>query len=1231
MLKKIILLAFCLSIIGYLCASFVPSSSFRVAAQSLPPVNYDIVYVRALRSGDNQINFLPEALTPLLPEPGADLMLLHPNGSEEVLFAAGVNGAVMDPYISYDARSVVFTFFPNVKNSNSQRRADYNLRELSREGADIYRIDLVTRKATRLTFQESTPNTGNGAIYDCSRQFQTNCPEVGVFNTGPAFLPDGRIVFTSTRDNYIPNKPKVHTGLRTMQLWVMDGDGKNTHPIGHFNLGSAMHPFVLKDGRIVFSSWENMGSRDDRSFMLWSIWPDGTNFDTFSGFGDADIAHHFMTQISNGDIVVCRYYNLNNNGFGELYRFPLNASGTLPLFQPIPDNSMPKYEIPMKRLGYTRITPFTTADDYPAPCFPGALVTQDPCPNGNNTRVGKFTLPSAGPNNEMLVSYAPGSANHKVYYNKLGLTQPYYDSGIYRMRGDKVMNAPSELVLIKNDPRYHELWPRAVVPYQQIYGVTAPVDLPKMTNDGKRDARLPEGTPFALVGSSSVISRDTNPFFGDPFFQHYNNGNRNWTFQGADAGVYTDNDVYAVRMIAMQPTSDLRYPDNRRGFTSNLNERIRILGEFPVRKEGVLDAQGNTDTSFLAKIPANTPFTFQTLDRNGLVLNSAQTWHSLPPGDVRINCGGCHAHARPSLDFSKTEAAKPAYQIRDLTGATTLLNVNGSANPGLTTAPERLAAVEYFRDIRPIFRAKCASCHSSDGVVVPAGGLDLSDDSLIEMRRGSDFVPDGFYPATYAKLAIHLDAQANPSPRSISPSGDWYWPQVTKYIRAGQARQSLLVWKIFGRRLDGRTNADRPSPSDPSNPATIPPGLSFYDCDLDYTGDVMPPVGAPALTWDERMKIARWVDLGAPIDLTGANFTAGLKSYAGYLEDDLRPTLSLLPTVEQAVKDRKLTRFVVGAYDLESGINPASLSVTLDRAVGNFPAGTNIAANATITNGGTVVVNLPTPIDLLAGAVNVALEIRDNAGHTTRELRTYARGANSAVTVSAANYLPQVAAEAIVSAFGTNFAFESFGVLSLPLPTTLAGTSVIVKDSTGTERPAQLFYVSPTQINYQIPPGTANGAATVFISNGAGIFTTSTVQVARVAPGLFTANSSGSGLAAAQVQRLRGTASTFEPTTRFDPAQNKPVALPIDLGPTTDQVYLVMFGTGLRSRNALSAVKATIGGAAAEVVYAGVQPDFVGLDQVNVLLPRTLIGRGEVDVVLTVEGQVANIVRVHIK
>ena len=79
------------------------------------------------------------------------------------------------------------------------------------------------------------------------------------------------------------------------------------------------------------------------------------------------------------------------------------------------------------------------------------------------------------------------------------------------------------------------------------------------------------------------------------------------------------------------------------------------------------------------------------------------------------------------------------------------------------------------------------------------------------------------------------------------------------------------------------------------------------------------------------------------------------------------------------------------------------------------------------------------------------------------------------------------------------------------------------------------------------------------------------------------------------------------------------IATPIDLGPETDAVYLVLYGTGIRFRTGLAAVTASIGGANAGVLYAGGDTGLTGLDQINVLLPRSLAGRGEVDVVLTVD------------
>jgi uncharacterized protein (TIGR03437 family) len=100
---------------------------------------------------------------------------------------------------------------------------------------------------------------------------------------------------------------------------------------------------------------------------------------------------------------------------------------------------------------------------------------------------------------------------------------------------------------------------------------------------------------------------------------------------------------------------------------------------------------------------------------------------------------------------------------------------------------------------------------------------------------------------------------------------------------------------------------------------------------------------------------------------------------------------------------------------------------------------------------------------------------------------------------------------------------------------------------------------------------------------------------------------------------------------QFDSATGRFVPLPIDLGPATDQVFVVLFGSGIRRVSAPSAATASIGGAPAEVLFAGAQGFFAGVDQVNARIPRSLIGRGEVEVVLTVDRKEANRVRIAIK
>src|SRR5262249_26304120 len=123
----------------------------------------------------------------------------------------------------------------------------------------------------------------------------------------------------------------------------------------------------------------------------------------------------------------------------------------------------------------------------------------------NSPALGKFTHPSAAPDNHLLTIYSPGPVNHQ--YTNL----PQLDGGIYLLKNGAVVEAPAQLRLIKNDPNYNESWPPAVVPYRHLYGIEEPKRLPRLANDGSLSRHLPEGTPFGLVGTSSFYKRESYP------------------------------------------------------------------------------------------------------------------------------------------------------------------------------------------------------------------------------------------------------------------------------------------------------------------------------------------------------------------------------------------------------------------------------------------------------------------------------------------------------------------------------------------------------------------------------------------------------------------------------------------------------------------------------------------------------------------------------------------------
>lgn len=240
--------------------------------------------------------------------------------------------------------------------------------------------------------------------------------------------------------------------------------------------------------------------------------------------------------------------------------------------------------------------------------------------------------------------------------------------------------------------------------------------------------------------------------------------------------------------------------------------------------------------------------------------------------------------------------------------------------------------------------------------------------------------------------------------------------------------------------------------------------------------------------------------------------------------------------------------------------------------------------------------------------------------------------------VSSASFIgPNLAPESIGTVFGQGLAPGTEQATTLPLPTTLGGITVHITDRANVTRSAPLFYASPGQVNFQVPAGTAVGAATISMYSADVLRSKGTLQVESVVPGIYTANSNGKGVAAATAIRI-GQGDTVSVQSVFEcPAGvGSCVPAPLDLGSDTDRTYLTLYGTGIRhvadtTAVPATALAATIGGENATVSYAGPQGYFVGLDQVNILVPQSLRGRGVVDVSLTVNSKPANVVQVAIR
>ncbi len=259
---------------------------------------------------------------------------------------------------------------------------------------------------------------------------------------------------------------------------------------------------------------------------------------------------------------------------------------------------------------------------------------------------------------------------------------------------------------------------------------------------------------------------------------------------------------------------------------------------------------------------------------------------------------------------------------------------------------------------------------------------------------------------------------------------------------------------------------------------------------------------------------------------------------------------------------------------------------------------------------------MPATSALLDFPHNVAVDpsgnvyISDEGNSVIRLLQPITPALANNGIVNAASFGPQVSPGALASLFGTNITSGSAMASTTPLTSTLAGVNITVN---GVNAP--LLYVSPTQVNFQVPWETNVGSAVVALSINGIASNSVTATVATAAPGLFLY---GSGRAVVQN-------TNFSLNTSGNPAKEGSTIMVYltGSGPVNPSIGDGNPATSNPKIFATSSASATIGSATAQVSFSGLAPGFVGLVQMNIVVPSGLPA-GDYPLAVTIAGQQSN-------
>lgn len=697
-----------------------------------------------------------------LPAHGAISGLIDtPNGALD-------RGSVVEPNTSLDGRSIYFAYFHDTVDTTPQ---SYGLNKVSKKGADLYRLDLGplidnprTDPAT-LPITRLTTRTYDGDGYQSSAdRFRRAINRgigsaTGVNNWGTVYMhpvevdtPSGRkLVYVSDEARVQNSNQSMSIGYANHTFFPMiatiehDGRLGARQRLTSFTTTSALSPNKMRDG-IAFSL--QASTEDARHWQIQSLDSSG-RWGPLLGYGHNPQSHHLGTFCvktagdSPGDYFIgTQYYNLNNEGFGNLWALNLATAGLNSYSTQTAWGRVPR------QLGATMISTGVSSGDSPSELIGGRWV-------------GKISSPRCGRPDELFFAYSPTSANGRDFDSD-------NSKSIYAARiavrtslepfdplapPDPV--AKTGLLTLVNDASadYSLAWPTPLIPWSERTGGTPDISQPRKTAPL---TEIPNGVPYAIVGTSALYNTDITP----PDCRLGMSAPTPFSPNSEVLGKEMENDLIVNNVDGLTIVQDRTdpcktlLPDRVLGVAISLtSNKIAMAHTYNPGYEaaptaqrevskllGVYDVRGQADQSFRAKIPADVPFEMHLIDRRyGMRLLDVRSWHSLQSAEERTDCGGCHAHGlNQAIPFTGTHAASsPA---ADFTAQTPHLDYDPRCAPITvnSSAPTK-SNPEWRADIYPRFDATCGGCHNitraADPTALAIFGYSSEEEAYTVMRE----------------------------------------------------------------------------------------------------------------------------------------------------------------------------------------------------------------------------------------------------------------------------------------------------------------------------------------------------------------------------------------------------------------------------------------------------------------------------------------------------------------